>query len=142
MKIRIRTSDLPGRISTGAYILHSGLEKWGADGAHAQGLDAMAAGAFPFLRRIPPMRFGRFLAAGEIGTGAALLNPLVPVGLAGGALSIFSGALLAMYLRTPAMHQEGSVWPSPAGSAVSKDVFILGIGLGLMVEAATERKSL
>jgi hypothetical protein len=136
--MKIRARDLPGRITTGAYTLHSGLETWGADEAHAQVLHAVAARAFPFLRRIPPMRFGRLLAADEIGTGAALLNPLVPAGLAGGALAIFSGALLAMYLRTPAMHQEGSVWPSPAGIAISKDVFMLGIGLGLMVEEVTE----
>jgi uncharacterized membrane protein YkgB len=95
----------------------------------------------PFLRRITPTRFGRLLAAGEVATGAALLTPLVPARWAGGALTIFSGALVAMYLRTPAMHRPGSVWPTPAGIAVSKDVFMLGIGVGLLVEAPSESNS-
>jgi hypothetical protein len=137
----MRTSDLPTRISTGAYILHAGLGKWGADETHVQGLHAMASGAFPFLRRIPPLRFGRLLALGEIATGAALVTPLVPAAVAGAALTLFSGSLIAMYLRTPTMHQPGSFWPTPAGTAVSKDVWMLGIGLGLLVEAATEPKS-
>ena len=141
MKLPIKTRDLPGRISTGAYILHAGLAKWNVDEAHAQGLHAVASAAFPFLRRITPTRFGRLLAAGEVATGAALLTPLVPARWAGGALTIFSGALVAMYLRTPAMHRPGSVWPTPAGIAVSKDVFMLGIGVGLLVEAASESNS-
>jgi hypothetical protein len=84
MKLPIKTRDLPGRISTGAYILHAGLGKWSVDEAHAQGLHAMASGAFPFLRRITPTRFGRLLAVGEVATGAALLTPLVPARWAGG----------------------------------------------------------
>lgn len=138
MKLPINARDLPTRIATGAFILHAGLEKWKADEARAQGLHAMASGAFPFLRPIPPRRFGRLLAAGEIATGAALLTPLVPPLLAGGALTLFSGALVTMYLRTPTMHKPGSVWPSPQGIAVSKDVWMLGVGLGLLAEAAGE----
>jgi uncharacterized membrane protein YkgB len=75
---------------------------------------------------------------GEIATGTALLAPVVPAALAGGALTLFSGSLVAMYLRTPAMHLPGSFWPTPAGIGVSKDVWMLGIGLGLLVEAATD----
>jgi uncharacterized membrane protein YkgB len=41
-----------------------------------------------------------------------------------------------MYLRTPALHKPGSVWPTQAGTAVSKDVWMLGIGLGLMAGSA------
>jgi hypothetical protein len=60
--------------------------------------------------------------------------------VAGAALTGFSGALLTMYLRTPALHKRGSVWPTPQGVPVSKDVWMLGIGLGLLVDAATSRK--
>jgi hypothetical protein len=141
MKLAIRARDVPTRLSAGAYILHAGLGKWDADEKRAQGLHAMASGAFPLLNRIPPLRFARLLALGEIATGTALLAPAVPAALAGGALTLFSGTLLAMYLRTPAMHQPGSVWPTQAGTAVSKDVWMLGIGLGLLVEAATEAGS-
>jgi uncharacterized membrane protein YkgB len=61
---------------------------------------------------------------------------VVPGALAGAALTGFSGSLLAMYLRTPALHKPGSVWPTQAGTAVSKDVWMLGIGLGLMAGSA------
>jgi len=138
MRLGIRARDVAPRVSTGAYILHAGLGKWGADDKRAQGLHATAAGAFPFLKDIPPARFARLLAAGEIATGTALLAPVVPAALAGAALTLFSGSLVAMYLRTPAMHLPGSVWPTPSGIGVSKDVWMLGIGLGLLVEAATE----
>jgi hypothetical protein len=140
MKLGIRAQDVPTRVSTGAFILHAGLGKWGRDETRAQGLHAAAAGAFPFLKGISPARFARLLALGEIATGTALLAPVVPVALAGGALTLFSGSLVAMYLRTPAMHLPGSVWPTPAGTAVSKDVWMLGIGLGLLVEAATQAR--
>ena len=134
MKLRLRARDLPGRIATGAYILHTGLEKWHADEARAKGVHKVAADAFPFLENIPPEKFIRLLAAGEIAVGTALLVPVVPSALAGAALTGFSGSLLTMYLRTPAMHKPGSVWPTQAGTAVSKDVWMLGIGAGMLVE--------
>lgn len=123
------------RASTGAFILHSGLDKWGGPPEQAAGVHGMAAGAFPFLKSIPPERFLRVLAAGEVLTGALLLSPFVPDAVAGAVLTGFSGSLLAMYARTPALHKPGSPWPSPAGIAVSKDVWMLGIGLGLLAGA-------
>jgi hypothetical protein len=136
VKLRLRARDVPGRIATGAYILHTGLEKWRADEARAKGVHKVAADAFPVLENIPPEKFIRLLAAGEIAVGTALLVPVVPSALAGAALTGFSGSLLAMYLRTPALHKPGSVWPTQAGTAVSKDVWMLGIGLGLMAGSA------
>jgi uncharacterized membrane protein YkgB len=47
-----------------------------------------------------------------------------------------------MYGRTPAMHKPGSLWPAPAGIAVSKDVWMLAIGLGLMVGGRRSRSEL
>ncbi len=115
------------------------MEKWNGPSAQAEGVHAMAAGAFPFLKSIPPERFLKVLAAGEVLTGALLLAPLVPNAVAGAALTGFSGSLLAMYARTPALRKPGSVWPTPAGIAVSKDVWMLGIGLGLLAGAAKRR---
>jgi hypothetical protein len=71
---RVKARDLPARVATGAYILHTGLEKWHADEG------------------------------------------------------------------TPAMHKPGSVWPTQAGTGVSKDVWMLGIGLGLMAGAVADDK--
>jgi uncharacterized membrane protein YphA (DoxX/SURF4 family) len=131
--------QLPGRLATGAFILHSGIGKWNGGPEQAAGVHGMASGAYPFLKSMPPARFLKLLAAGEIATGTALLAPVVPAALAGAALTAFSGALVTMYLRTPALHQPNSVWPTPAGTAVSKDVWMLGIGLGLLADAATRR---
>lgn len=133
MRFPVQARDLPGRVTTGAYILHSGLEKWNGDEARAKAVHGMAANAFPFLKDIPPERFMRMLAAGEIAVGSALLAPVVPSAVAGAALSGFSGALVAMYARTPDLRKPGSIWPSRAGIGISKDVWMLGIGLGLVV---------
>jgi len=133
----VKARDLPGRVTTGAYILHSGLDKWRADEARATALHGMASGAFPVLNRIPPTRFLRLLAASEIVIGTALLTPIVPNALAGAALTGFSGSLVTMYARTPALRKPGSIWPSQAGIAVSKDIWMLGIGLCLVADAFT-----
>jgi uncharacterized membrane protein YphA (DoxX/SURF4 family) len=140
MNLQIQARDLPERIATGAYILHAGLEKWPANDTRAGAVHGMAAGAFPVLKHLPPPRFLRLLAAGEIAVGTALLTPFVPSALAGAALTAFSGSLLAMYARTPALHKPGSIWPSPAGIGVSKDVWMLGIGLGLVVDGLASRR--
>jgi len=135
MRIRRAARSLPARLATGAYILHSGWEKWSGPPEQAEVVHGMAANAFPFLRPIPPHRFLKLLAAVEVLTGGALLAPFVSNAVAGAALTGFSGSLLAMYARTPALHRPGSFWPTHAGVAVSKDVWMLGIGLGLLADA-------
>jgi len=134
-----RTRELPGRVATGAFILHAGLEKWDGDEERAKAVHGMAAGAFPVLADVEPPRFLRLLAASEIAVGTALLMPVVSNTVAGAALTGFSGALLTMYWRTPALRKEGSIWPTQAGTAVSKDVWMLGIGLGLLLGPRAKR---
>lgn len=132
--MRVPFHTVPTRLAAGAFILHEGLGKLHATPERAQGLHAAASGAYPFLAQVPPERFARALAIGEIAVGSALLVPFVPTRLAGAALAGFAGGLVTMYLRTPAMHASGSVWPTPAGIAVSKDVWLLGIGASLLLE--------
>ncbi|MDV7242415.1 MULTISPECIES: hypothetical protein [Rhodococcus] len=132
--------QLPGRIATGGFILHSGLQKWPGDEQTAAGIHGMAAGAFPFLNGVPPARFLKMLSVAEIGTGTALLVPLVPTALAGAALTAFSGGLVAMYARTPGLRNPGSIWPSENGLAVSKDVWMLGMGLGFLLDEWTRTR--
>jgi hypothetical protein len=139
VQFSVKARDLPGRITTGGYILHAGLEKWQGDQARAEAVHQTAANAFPVLKDIPPARFLRLLAASEIALGTALLVPVIPGALAGTALTGFSGALLAMYGRTPALRKPGSIWPSQVGTGVSKDVWMLGIGLGLVAGALSDR---
>jgi hypothetical protein len=42
---------------------------------------------------------------------------------------------------TPALRRPGSIWPSQVGTAVSKDVWMLGIGLGLVTGALDDRRN-
>lgn len=132
MRLGVKARDIPGRVATGGYILHAGLEKWHADQARAEALHKMASNAFPVLKGMPPERFLKLLAGTEIAVGSALLLPLIPGAIAGAALTGFSGSLLALYGRTPALRKPGSIWPSQAGTGVSKDIWMLGIGLGLI----------
>ena len=136
--MRIAARNVPTRVATGAYILHSGWGKWHGNEEQAQGIHGMAASAFPFLADVPPMTFLKALAVAEIGVGVALLAPFVPNRLAGASLTAFAGSLVTMYLRTPRLHEPGSIWPTPAGIGVSKDVWMLGIGVGLLADPAAE----
>jgi uncharacterized membrane protein YphA (DoxX/SURF4 family) len=130
-----------GRITTGAFILHSGLGKWNGAPETAEGTHGMASTAYPVLKKLPPARFLKLLAAAEIAIGAALLTPLVPDRLAGAALTGFSGGLLGLYARVPGLRREGSVWPTQNGTAIAKDVWMLGIGLDLLATRRPSRAS-
>lgn len=133
--------NIPTRLATGGYILHSGLEIWGGGEDQAKAIHPMAAGAFPFLAKVPPATFLKAVSAAEIGVGAALLTPFLPNRVAGAVLSAFAAALVTMYLRTPSLHKPGSVWPTQAGIVISKDVWMLGIGLGLLADDACDRNA-
>ena len=136
----MKLSHIPLRVATGAYILHAGIEKWGGDEDRAKMIHGMAAGTYPFLESMPPTRFLRLLAAGEIATGAALLSPTVSTAKAGAALTGFSAGLLGLYAKTPGMRKPGSIWPAPPGIGISKDVWMVAIGLALLADALTDRK--
>lgn len=129
--------QLPARVVTGAYVLHSGLGKRKADEETAGQLHGWAASTYPVLSKLDARRFTRLLAAGEIATGAALLVPFVPAVVAGVALSGFAGALLGLYVKTPGMRREGSIWPTEQGMGLAKDVWMLGIGLSLVLDDVT-----
>ena len=130
--MRIRT--LPTRLTTGAFILHAGLGKWGGPAEQATAVHGMAAAAIPPLDAVPAPTFLRLLSAAELATGALLLAPFVSNRRAGLALTAFSGGMMTLYARTPSMRKPGSIWPSQQGMAVAKDVWMLGIGLGLLLE--------
>lgn len=142
MRIAAKVRRSPGRLATGAFILNSGIGKWSADEETAGRLHGMAAGTYPFLQNIKPADFAKLLSAGEIALGAALLLPVVPAALAGAGLTAFSGALLGMYLRTPGLRRERSLRPSQQGVPLAKDVWMLGVGLGLLADALTDRRQL
>lgn len=131
----MKLSHLPPRVITGAYILNSGLGKWRGDAATAAATQGFAASAYPVLANVPPRLFLRLLAAGEIALGAALVAPIVSDRLAGAALTGFSASLLGLYARAPGMRKPGSVWPTQQGIGLSKDVWMLGLGLDLVLDS-------
>jgi hypothetical protein len=140
VRLPVKLADMAPRVATGAFILNSGLSKRTADEGTAKGLHGMASGAYPVLGRLEPQQFARLLSAGEIALGATLLAPVVPTALAGAALTAFAAGLLGMYLRTPGLRKEGSLAPSPQGITISKDVWMLGIGVGFVLDALARRR--
>lgn len=136
MTLAAKLRRAPLRVATGAYILNSGLSKFGLAEEHAKGVHGMGAGAYPILHKVPPKPFGTALAVTETTLGAAVLLPFVPAGLAGLSLIGFSGALLGMWWRTPGMHEEGSLKPTPQGTGIAKDVWMLAMGTSLVIDAA------
>ncbi|MGY1620972.1 hypothetical protein ACI789_02100 [Geodermatophilus sp. SYSU D00965] len=140
MALPITLSEIGPRISAGAFILNSGLGKRGADEATAAGLHGFASGTYPFLKNVPPQQFVKGLAYAEIAVGTALLTPFVPTALAGAVLTGFSGGLLGLYLNTPGMRKPGSLAPTQEGLAIAKDVWLLGIGVGLLTRGTIDRK--
>jgi hypothetical protein len=142
MRLPITPSEIAPRIATGAFILNSGLGKRGADEATAAGLQGFAAGTYPFLKSVPATTFAKALSTAEIGIGALLLTPLVPTAVAGAALTGFSGGLLGLYLRTPGMTKPGkSVAPTQEGLPIAKDVWMFGIGIGLLTQGLLDRSA-
>ena len=138
MALPVKLRHLPQRIATGAFILNSGIGKLNADEETAAQLHGFAVGTYPFLAKLKPQDFVKLLGGTEIALGAALLLPVVPSALAGAGLAVFSGGLLGLYARTPGMRKEGSPLPTQQGVPIAKDVWMLGIGLGLVLDDLTD----
>ncbi|WP_019814725.1 hypothetical protein [Saccharomonospora saliphila] len=136
----LKTSHLPARVTTGAFILNSGYSKRGADEGTADQLHGFAAGTYPQLKGVDPRQFVRLLSAGEMVLGTALLVPVIPSAVAGAGLAAFSTGLFGLYLRTPGMRREGSLRPTEEGLSLAKDVWMLGIGASLVLDDVLERR--
>lgn len=139
-EVAMSLHHVPLRVAAGLIILDSGLKKRGADEETARALHRMAARAYPFLAEEDPMEFVKWLRTAELTLATALLVPFVPTSVAALGLTAFSGGLVGMYLRSPELHLEGSVRPNSQGLAQAKDVWLLGIGLGLVLERLTPRR--
>ncbi len=138
MRLPVRLHHLPQRMTTGAFILHSGISKLSTDEETAAQLHGFAVGTYPFLAKLKPEDFVRLLAGAEIALGSALLLPVVPSAVAGAGLAAFSGGLLGLYVKTPGMRKEGTPYPTQQGIPLAKDVWMLGIGLGLVIDDLTD----
>jgi hypothetical protein len=141
MGISVKARHLPPRIATGAFILNSGIGKLSADETAAAQMHGFAAGTYPFLKKLKPKDFVRLMAATEITLGTALLIPVIPAAVVGAGLAAFSGGLLGLYVRTPGMRKQGTLLPTEQGTALAKDVWMAGIGLGLMIDDLTDDRA-
>ncbi len=126
-------TQLPLRVATGAFILNAGVGKLSADEGTAQFLHQGAKTAFPgVFDDLEPKKFAKLLAVGEVGLGVLLLAPMVPASVAGAALTGFGVGLMRLYLETPGMTQADGIRPTQEGTALAKDVWLLGAGLTLL----------
>ena len=134
-------THIPLRVATGAYILNSGVSKLGADEGTAEFLHGAAAGTYPALfKDMKPKTFAQLLAYSEMAVGAALLTPTVSATVAGATLTGFGASLMGMYLKTPSMTRDDGIRPSQEGTAVAKDVWLVGAGLTLLSQGLFSRR--
>jgi hypothetical protein len=136
---RTDVSNVPLRLVAGAFILNSGVSKWSAGEEAAAGMHGMASGTYPFLKSVEAPQFLKLLSASEIALGSALLLPFVPAAVAGAGLTAFAGGLLGLYLRTPGMHEN--LRPTQQGTAIAKDVWLLGIGTSLLLRGRSTNRT-
>ena len=128
------------RLAAGSFILNSGIGKLHADEITAKGLHSMAMGTYPFVDNAEPMVFARSLGRRR---NPDRCDPAVAVCFA--ALGrrdprrILRRAA-AMYRETPGMTEEDGVRPTKKGVPLAKDVWMLGIGLGLMIDGLTPKR--
>jgi hypothetical protein len=138
--MKFQISHAPLRLATGAFILNSGINKWKAtDEELHKHIHSMASTAYPQLESVDPKLFTKSLAGAEIALGAALLTPFISPGIAGAALTAFSGGLVGLYFRIPGMREDGGIRPSQNGTALAKDFWMLGIGTALVLDAVVSR---
>lgn len=135
----MQPTHLPLRGATGAFILNAGIGKLGADEGTAQFLHGAAAATYPALfKDMKPQSFAQLLACSEIAVGAALLAPMVPATVAGAALTGFGASMLGLYFKTPSMTLDDGIRPSQEGTAVAKDLWLVGAGLTLLSQGVAE----
>ncbi|MGO2539942.1 hypothetical protein ACT3TS_16045 [Specibacter sp. AOP5-B1-6] len=120
------------RLVSGAFILNTGIGKLSLTEEQAAGLQSSAQRVIPQAAKLTPEQFGSGLSFSEIALGSLILTPFIPSRLAGMALGVFSAGVLATYLKAPGMTEPGSVRPTPAGTAMAKDVWLAGIAVALL----------
>lgn len=133
--------EAPLRVTSGSFVLQSGLGKRGMPAEAAEGLHGFAQTAqLPAVNRVQASTFVKVLSGTETALGAILLSPFVPRRVAGAALMAFSASLLRLYWKAPGLRQEGDVRPTQDGTAVAKDVWLFGIGLSLLLGPGNGRR--
>lgn len=135
--------QVPLRLATGLFMLNSGLSKQNIPEEHARSLTDFAGSAFQPVAETAPKQFVAALSATEVTIGSALLAmPFVSPLLAGLSLLGYSGGLNWLYIKTPSLHEPGSLRPTQEGIPLAKDFWMTAIGAALVIDSLTSgRKS-
>lgn len=132
--------NYPARVSTGLFILNSGINKIQGDDELAERVHSTAITAYPMLEDVPASTFVKVLGACEVSLGAALLMPFVPDRTAGKLMIPFAAGLLGLYLKIPGMRREGGLRPTTQGTSFAKDAWLMGIALSLALTRRPTKK--
>ena len=122
------------RVIPGAFIANSGAGKIGMPAEASAGLQQYAATGVPLVKALPADKFGTILGVSEVALGAALAIPAIPNRVAGVGLTAFSAGLLSLYFANPENTKADRIRPSDEGLSLSKDIFMLSLGVGLIAQ--------
>lgn len=137
MEISANVRRAPLRLTTGAFVLNSGVSTFNADGVTAKRLQTAAAKLVPQVERMDPRTFAKAVAAGEVTLGTALMLPIVPPAIAGLGLSAFAASLLATRGSSNGGHVDvGGARPESAVPQAT-EAWMIGAGVSLLLDALT-----
>ncbi|GAB3941677.1 hypothetical protein [Corynebacterium tapiri] len=128
------------RVIPGAFILNAGVQKIGMPAEASEGLQEFAATGVPAVKELPKEKFGTIIGWSEAAVGGALLAPFVPNFVAGGALTAFSAGLLSLYFADEENTEDDGIRPTEKGLDLSKNAWLLAIGLGLLTSVGGKKK--
>ena len=137
MEISSNIRRAPLRLSTGAFVVNSGIGTFNADDETTKRLQTTAARLVPQVERMQPRTFAKVLAAGEVTLGTALILPVVPAAVAGLGLSAFAASMLAAQRPTNGQHADGPGQPATQATPNATDAWMLGAGISLLLDALT-----
>ena len=137
MEISASVRRAPLRLSTGAFVVNSGIAAFSADNETTKRLQTTAARLMPQVEKMDPRTFAKVLGAGEVTLGAALILPVVPAAVAGLGLSAFAASLLATQRPTNGQHADATSQPATPAVPNATEAWMLGAGVSLLLDALT-----
>lgn len=137
MRISANARRAPLRLTSGAFVLNSGVSTFAATDERSKRLQSTVATLVPQVERMDPRTFAKALGAGEVALGTALILPIVPAAVAGLGLSAFAASMLAT--RRPANGQHAETTGEPTAQAIpnATEAWMLGSGVSLLLDALT-----
>jgi hypothetical protein len=134
MEISANVRRAPLRLTTGAFVLNSGVSTFSATGEKTTRLQSTAAKLVPQVERMDPRTFAKVLGAGEVTLGTALMLPVVPAAVAGLGLTAFAASLLATRSSNDGQHADSDGQPAVPNAT---EAWMLGSGVSLLLDALT-----